>query len=293
MRIRARTAIGILSLIQGLATTGCANENRRLIPSAPSATTLQATGTPVAATSQPAKVASIVGFVVDTAFRPLPGTLVEVVAGDRTGLSATADSEGYFSMVGPFDDATPFRASIADHVVAIETPRHSAPGGQPWIVFYLEPQDAAVDIAGEYTLTLTAATECAGLPVEALTRKYSATLALAPEPHIPAQTFFKVAVHGVAPGITQSFGNIGVAGHELGFDSSWNHDGRPTLAEEMAPGTYIRYFTRNGFAVTSVDSPVTVISTLYDGTIDFNSPAGTHARCESANHRLELSRISR
>jgi hypothetical protein len=262
-----------------MALAGCGTQSSpRLAPiTAPSATL-----------SAPVNLGSVVGFVVDTAFRPLEGARVDVLEGVEAGLFTTADRTGHFVLTGRFDLTTPFRASHHEHDMVTQLPRFSSPGGQPWVVFYLKPVAGAVNIAGEYAMTLAADQTCVDLPEEMRTRNYTATVALASVEQIPADTYFDVTVHSTAR-TPQSFSGIGVAGHDLGFDGSRNHDGTPTLVEQVGSEAYLSYRPNNGFAVTTVKGAPLTISTSFDGVIDY-SVAGTHVRCESAQHRLVMMR---
>src|SRR5262245_46266110 len=288
MLISGRTGIFVFILVQAFAASGCGGHHQSS-PLAPTTTAPGATpATASAAIPAPANVGSVGGFVLDTAFRPLAGAGVEVLTGVDASLSTTANAEGHFFLAGRFDATTVFRAFVNGHDSVTETPRFSSPGGQPWIIFWLEPLGGAVNIAGDYTLTLTADDACVGLPDEVRTRSYTATVALTPVAHIPKDTHFSVTVHGTASG-PQSFPSIGVAGQDLGFDSSDNDDGIPMLVEQVGPDAYLRYRPYNGLAGTRVDETVPAISTSFDGTIEY-SAAATHLQCQSAHHRLLMTR---
>lgn len=294
MRTHVRTATNLtpLVLVLALNLTGCGRQSAA--PTAPSsgrsasgaaATTVTTTAT--TSTPPPTTFGPIIGWVVDTAFRSLPGARVEVLGGPDAGQSVVVDADGHFSMAAGYEMTTPFRATAEGYVTATDMPHSSSPGGQKWIVFYLEPQAPRVNIAGDYALTLTADTACTDLPEEVRTRAYAATITEASTLGIP--NYFSVSVRGIASGISQSFSSIGVAGHDLGFDLSRNHNGVPTLVEQVAPDTYVLYFPNDGFAGTSVDNTDSAISTAFDGVIDY-SVAGRHLQCAAANHRLVMTR---
>ncbi len=113
------------------------------------------------------------GIVKDTAFRPLAGAVVEVIAGTNTGMSTTTDSAGQFSLSGGFDNTTRFRASKEDHVASTTT-LNSPLGGS--ISFHLAVLAPPVSMAGDYTLTFVADSACASLPAALKTRTYAATV---------------------------------------------------------------------------------------------------------------------
>jgi hypothetical protein len=123
---------------------------------------------------------SLAGSVNDTASRPLKGASVAVVDGPRAGTTATTDDAGRFSMPGTFTQA-------AVTVVASKEGYASAtwnfpPRGRPvqggnWgFSFSLEPLAPSANLAGEYTLTLTADRACTKLPDAARTRTYNVSL---------------------------------------------------------------------------------------------------------------------
>ena len=121
------------------------------------------------------------GRVVDTAYRPLADASVEVVNGSRVGTIATTDQAGRFSMPGLFTGATTVRASKEGYVS--DTNTFPFRGALPPSVeavemqLYLQPLGASADMAGVYTLTLTADRACTNLPAELRTRTYTATVA--------------------------------------------------------------------------------------------------------------------
>jgi hypothetical protein len=284
---RARTGVIVFVVFEGLAAAGCGHPSAPLAPSGVREPSVITTANVTTAIVGSAASGTIIGWVVDTAFRPLVGARVEVLAGADAGSSTIADADGHFSIGGPFDATTPFRASVDGHVAGTDVIHSSSPNGQKWIVFYLEPFAAPVNIAGEYDLTLVADGACTDLPAGMRTRHYTATIAENPAVHIA--DYFSVTVHGTASGIAQSFSSIGVAGHDLGFDLSRNHNGVPTLVEELAPAAHLSYIPNDGFAGTSVNTGDSSISTSFDGSIIYSSP-GAHAECASMHHLMTLTR---
>lgn len=280
----------------------CGGRNSSSIPSAPSS---------IATASLPgAQGANQVqqGYVLDTAFRPLAGVRVEVLDGPQAGTSMISDATGQFQLTGLFASTNTFRATREGYVPATQGFSTSAPGGRPWLFFYLKPLTPPVNIAGDYTLTFVADSACSDIPDSLRTRTYEATITGA-NPTNPADTSFQLTVRG-APLLEKFTGfTIGVAGDSLGF---WLHGGHdPTLVEQLAASTYLAY---SGWAEATVGtSAVSTISTPFAGWIDYcvmNSPmsapynCGTsnwtgepipgaaveYAHCDSTNHRLILTR---
>jgi hypothetical protein len=79
---------------------------------------------------------SVAGFVIDEAYRPIPGVRVESVAGPQAGDELVSDAQGLFKVA--VDDGFPLRAAKPGYISAIETVRTTKLGGRPWVLFVLE-----------------------------------------------------------------------------------------------------------------------------------------------------------
>lgn len=284
--MRMMTSIVLLVMAPGLA--GCSGSGSSSALSAPSSVPQQTGG-------------RVNGTVYDSAFRGVAGASVEVLDGPEAGTSATAGATGAFSLTGIFDDTTHFRASREGYVAATGTlaPNTCASCNSRWIYFYLAVLAPAVDIAGDYTLTFMADSTCTALPNELRTRTYVATIAPRSSANLPANTSFDVTV-GNAPFLEHyNRFSINVAGDYLYIGIG---DSEPGLVELVAANTY---FALGGWATAFVRTPVSTFSTsLKDGFLDYcvlpsamGSPyscgpgqATVHARCESNNHQLILTR---
>jgi hypothetical protein len=156
---------------------------------------------------------------------------------------------------------------------------------------------APADIAGDYTLTFVADRSCAAaLPTELQTRTYAATIATIPNPTVPANTRFTIAVSGASFDSFYNWFSVGVAGDYLAF---WLGDEH--LVELRATDGY---FEITGAATASVGSSgLSTISATFDGVFGYCSrksmgsvnrcdsgQAVTLVRCESKNHQLILTR---
>lgn len=248
------------------------------------------------------------GFVMDSGFRLLAGARVEVVDGPSAGTVAMVDAAGQFAVNGTFAPGTRFRATMAGHeartqswscstVGACATPS----GGQPWLGFYLSILEPTVNLAGNYTLTITADAACSDLPAIARTRSYRAVVT--PQPvgdrsHIPG---FDLTLNGAAfIGTLRGF-PIGVAGTHVHF---WLHGGHdPAIVEDLGGNTYLGF---SGNAVVAVaTAPVPIITATLEGWIEHvelrSAPAGrwhylpgdvnSKATCDSSRHRVTLTRV--
>jgi hypothetical protein len=247
------------------------------------------------------------GLVQDTAFRPLSGVTVEVIAGPQTGVSMVSDADGRLVLAAATNSANIFRATREGYVPATQAFQRSSPNGSPWLIISMELLTPSVNIAGEYLLTFVADAGCTDLPGEVRTRTFGATIT--PRPASPVNTAFDVTANGASFLPTFSGFSIGVAGDSLAF---WLHGGHdPPLVEQLAMNTYLAY---SGFARASVNgSDGPSISAAFEGWIDYcvmpyamgavyncgTSPRTgepipgvsiVRAHCESSNHRLVLTR---
>ena len=123
------------------------------------------------------------GAVSDAAWRPLKGSRVEVIDGPRAGTVATTGEAGRFSMPGTFTGNVTVTASKDGYtpetrpVLAQGYPSPPGNAGGSWeIAFSLGPLGPPANIAGVYTLTLTADRACTNLSDNARTRSYVATI---------------------------------------------------------------------------------------------------------------------
>jgi Carboxypeptidase regulatory-like domain len=131
------------------------------------------------------QVFSLSGSVRDTASRPLGGSRVEVIDGQGAAAgTTTTDEAGRFWLPGTFTGMVTVTASKDGYIpeTATVAPRHPLPPLPPGevgrfdISLSLEPRGPSANIAGVYTLTLTADSACTNLPDEARTRTYTATI---------------------------------------------------------------------------------------------------------------------
>src|SRR4029453_12403155 len=221
-------AFSVLMLVCAIA--GCGAPESATSPSDVASPSSIASSAPQTVT--PARLA----YVMDTALRRVAGARVEIVDGPQAGTVLTTDADGLFVLTGNFVSNNTFRASANGYVTATQGFRTSAPGGVPWLTFYLAADAVPIDIAGDYTLTMTADSACVDLPSEVRTRTYSATVASKP---VTSGTSFKLVVNEVPTfGALNGF-EIGVAGNPLGFWLDGSHD--PTLVERLDTSTYLAY----------------------------------------------------
>jgi hypothetical protein len=128
------------------------------------------------------------GSVSDSASRTLGGARIEVVSGPNAGLVATTDQAGRFVLPGTFTSVITVTASADGYVPETRSMPPVFPPGRPlptpapgevirWDMgFQLAPVGPSANLAGLYTLTLTADRTCEHLPDRARTRTYTATI---------------------------------------------------------------------------------------------------------------------
>jgi hypothetical protein len=290
------------ALLLLLAVAGVTACDRHGSPTSPTPTVPQPTGS----IAEPANGEPISGTVSDSALRRLAGATVEILNGPQAGLSTTTDASGHFSLFASADDATRFRASKDGYVAAEASilPNCDRCNPRRWVHFYLSVLEPAVALAGDYTLTFIADSACANLPEAVRTRSYEATIALGDFSWVGfpahADTSFKVTPKGsdFPAGLNDFW--LNAAGNFIAVVLGDHTD--PGVTERVAPDTYLAF---NGSATVSVGSPVSTISTPFDGWIDLcvNPTMGnrydctpgraiTRTRCYSARHQLVLTRHS-
>ena len=246
---------------------------------------------------------SVAGTVSDTAWRHLVGATVEVVEGPDMGRSATVGANGEFRLAGNFDETSRFRASKDGHVAAIRplAPRCETCNPNFWVHFALAPDGPQVALAGNYTLTLTAAATCGALPAEARTRVFDVSITAQPIPNRPDNTNYALTVTGA--GVLDNYRSafLGVAGDYIAFGvGDWH--GTPGLVEQIGPNAYVGF---DGAATGTVAAPgAPALTTDFDGLIEYceskspltanyscaPSEAVARAQCVSKTHQLTLTR---
>ena len=293
-----RTLGLIPTLLIASLVAGCADGTT---PTAPSS---------VAAPAPPADrtttVAQIRGYVFDSALRALPGARVDVLDGAAAGVSAAAGSDGAVVLNGSFDSSTRFRATISGHESLTMTWRCSvaecANNAAPWFAFYLRPLAPAVDLAGDYTMTIAADASCSSLPEKSRSRSYPATITPRYRDGTADLLGFDVLLQ--ADSVLERYRrlSISVAGDFVSFIIGEGHGDEPALVEQLGDHRYVAFA---GAARQTVDpAALRNISLGFEGAIDdftlkspwpneFRFVAGdavSRDSCSSIAHRLVLTR---
>ena len=250
----------------------------------------------------PTSTANLLGYVYDTANRPVAAAVVTVVDGPLAGTSMTTDAAGHFIYPQAVTSTLTFRVSKDGYLTREATSHTSAPGGRPWAYIELETVALPLNIAGDYTLTLTADDTCGALPSELRTRTYAVTIEPRSAPLLRPGTTFTLLSLG-SPFLDNYRGfPIGVAGDYVAF-SIYNGEDFG-LVERIAPKTYLAFYGSAGGVVVASTS---TISAPFDGGIEYCESSSdisdmatiyscmpalpdSRAQCVSKNHRLTLTR---
>ena len=303
MTLRTSTAILVFAVVAG--AVGC-GESGRLQPTGPSPQAGPqppplSQPPPTPPPSGPADTKTVVATVADAAFRPLAGAVVEVVSGPHAGLTATADANGEYTLTGAFDSTTLFRASRDGYVSATRPlPArcdHCTPNWR--LYFYMESTVPSANVAGNYTLTLTADPACAELPADTRTTRYPLEIRLRSGPGEPAHSWFEA--HKLTPPFSEQFDSflIRVVADELTIGTTLSQHGDPWLVAELAPLTYV---TASGEMLATVADAGNITGTFHGELtrcllpdpwgMRFNCrerPTDVQA-CHSKQHRFTLAR---
>jgi hypothetical protein len=264
------------------------------------------------------------GWVRDTAFRPIAGAQVAIVG---TGPSTVTGTDGSFKLTGGIANAVTLRVAKEGYItqtLALDWPPcPTAPGSTQCLGYtsglfrYFQLDSlGAVDISGDYTMTLTADSACPDLPSEARSRTYTASI-VRKSPGSPsaaildALTGYRVTVRGDSVVWNPDLDNAGTVVDDFFVKLTfWAFPYFPAVVDQIALNTYVWF---KGTATATVTPAPSVISAAFDGQIDYcslkrpiedfescgdsgslleptPSQPVTYASCVSKNHRLVLTR---
>ena len=274
-----------------MVAAGCSGTPSAISPTGP--TTASVSTVPTPGSNQTTSVRMIRGFVTDTAMRPLDGARVEVLDGVSTGTSAVVDSNGAVVLSGFFDTNTRFRVTKDGHETLTQTWNCSVPNcqnnAQPWLGFYVRPLAPPVDLAGDYTLTITAASTCSALPVDSRSRSYPVTLTARTREGTADVVGFNGQLHSnEVPEFFRRFG-VGVAGDYASIILRTGHGDEPGLVEYLESDRSVRFI---GSAAGTVSRASTSrITFAFDGSIEHGfGQTIASSQCDSRDHQLVLAR---
>jgi hypothetical protein len=295
---RVRLAALLLLMTSGIPLAGCddAHPTAATTVSLPPAVTPQPT--------LPAKTIVVRGYVYDPAYRPVGGATIAVLDGPHAGTTASSNSRGEFTLSGAYDDLTRFRAARDGYLDGEGSllPACATCESNRILLLYLNVPDPPVLDGGDFMVTFTTDSRCGmEMPDDMRTRQYSAVVAAADGHGRPAGTHFEVRILDatVQDGLGYGYFAINVAGSYVSVELGDFH-GQPGLVEQV---DRTRYLAFGGGAASNVASGDT-IDLPFDGFVDYcavdtaltpgryECPAihVAHVRCESANHRVTLTR---
>jgi hypothetical protein len=214
---------------------------------------------------------------------------VEVVDGPSSGVFATTNTAGHYELPGVSE---PFTVRVTKDGYAPFTTTRSMGYSPLSIYIVLALSTPSVNIAGDYTLTLTADTACSGLPDAARSRSY--TVSMTSIPNTPDNYR---AVLGGATFFSSEAGQffVDVAGTYAHFRfGDWYEDGS-IIVEEVPPSTYLSI---TGSAGLTVNGGTTISGSFSGGVeycvnphiVDYKCPVGQPVVCNSTNQRMLLVR---
>jgi hypothetical protein len=240
------------------------------------------------------------GYVSDTAFRPMAGVRVEVLNGSDRGKLLTSDVDGRFSYTGFLNSEVSMRATKDGYVARTSSVVTGTSVDEAWVFFRLAPTAPPVAVAGDYTLSITVDSACAGFPDEFRTRSWPAQLTTHTADTLPANTQFDGRVGGGQFAPNANFFWVGVAGDYLAVSTEGEG---PSIVEQVGPKTYIAYGGNAGAVIPSGSS--TMISAPFTGVVEYceskstiaqyydcysNAPNAVKVQCTSEGSRLSLTR---
>jgi hypothetical protein len=262
----------VIGLAQALA--GCSDATR-VLPQSPTAIPSPTPPSPPSGRLQ--------GLVLDSVFRPLAGTTIEVLDGPHAGASGMTTDEGLFGIAADVSVGTRVRASKDGYVSGVGAIDESTHGG--WVSFRLAPIGPNVEIAGDYAVTFVASKEC-GLPPPLARRTYAGTITPAPDSGYPYWVFAPNATYSFdlagAQVVNRGLGAVGVAGDLVVF--ALNTNGTPYIVEQLASGERLG-ITGSARAVVG-GTGVSTLSMPLEGSVDHPSIGN----CRSDHHQLILTR---
>jgi hypothetical protein len=159
--------------------------------------------------------------------------------------------------------------------------------------FWIEPTLGSPDIAGEYTLTLTADNSCTHLPVVARTRIYTARVVAVPSSL--SSNSYNIALSGADfyPSNVNNRLSVGVSGS---FARIFSFDYGIGIAEQVAPSRYVSIWGGANAEITG-----SMISGVWSGGFEYCEGPGAGpgfyrcdpeptADCQALQHSVTLTR---
>jgi len=243
--------------------------------------------TPLAAGST---AEQLVGVVTNSIAGPLSDVQVSVIGGTSSGAMTQTGHDGYFRV--PFNFRSPGELRFAKDGYA---PLTVVPTAQPSgaIAISLHLAVPPLRMAGTYTVTFTAGSECTQIPDTLRSRSYTASVDQPAQ--FPQNTRFEVSLTGAAfangtlrVSLSSFYGFVEGSTVQFRVANLWESlEIDEGIAEQIAPGVRLEIF---GAATQSVADPDHMAMPM-TGYFALTDGSGTRS-CASPNHLVRWSRLS-
>jgi Carboxypeptidase regulatory-like domain len=281
-------AITYFAVFVFISCVGCGEAPSPTGPTSPAHPTPPAPAPPSCSYCIDSRTQSLLfGRVSDTAFRTLSDVRVEIVEGSQAGAFAITESNGGFTIPGPFSGAISVRASKEGYVTATQQIQILNHG----VNFYLDTTSPSVDMTGQYSLTLVADSTCTAIPDVARKRTYQMAVAHHPrlwpseyEGVLSGATFYRSDDFRVFIGVSGNIARLFIGEYGEG------------LVEELGSSTVEIWGVLDALMNSSGSSGSFSGAFTYCGGLP-SGPRGTFdtcparpAYCEALNHQFTLQR---
>lgn len=250
-------------------------------------------------TSAPPLPVTVTGVVRDVLQRPIRDARIEVTEGASTGLAATSDALGQFSITAIVSGD---RIAVIASKDGYETQTMRLRAGQTLVVL----RDVAVaNLEGRATIVFTADASCTQLPASLRTRSYTAVVTASTGAVMGSAGTFIGELNG--PDLYQGYSKMWLtAAHDaarfnvFSWDAfNWWLEDQPII-ERVTPTSHVSV---SGAATAAVSSGPSTITTALDGTFAYCAQSQPGAQplwpptcavplveCTSAHHQLTMIR---
>jgi carboxypeptidase family protein len=242
---------------------------------------------------------AVSGYVTDTAGRSIDQARIEVVDGPQAGAVTLSDARGQFSFGQRFTEGNRIRASKDGYRTTDESVIRfvgTNPSYPTVVSFQLASLTPSIDLTGGYLVTITADAACTGLPANATSRTYVATVTRrsvdwAYIGQLSGAIFAPAPIASLHYDrfLANVFGTV----VRFGFSNPDDYG----IVEQLGPDSFVDI---SGTADATVEARTSSVEAPFSGYFSYcAAPKPTffdctipRIDCTSTNHRLTLTRIS-